>query len=220
MVSCENRWNLTGFQHFQATLDNCFPEVFCFLMHTKSVRLFTWVFLCERACTGLGPAAAHGGQPEGIACDFFFNIICRAFPQKHLINRLWMSTKRLPVTHPGSCTASVFELVSLWLLYWVWCLAEWWASRAACKITSAPKPQTPPPPIPDELPCQPARKSAKDQTASYQHDSLFLLFISLNVFVCAFLIFRGLHFDVNTLERSLILPYSINKHKPQTNHKL
>lgn len=58
---------INKFDYFQDTLCNHLPEVYCVLMHTESMCLVMWVFLCVRACTSLGPAVAHGGQPERIA---------------------------------------------------------------------------------------------------------------------------------------------------------
>lgn len=46
-------------------------------------------------------------------CVRFFNSVCWAFQQKHLINRLWRSINHPPVSDPCSYTVSVFECVSL-----------------------------------------------------------------------------------------------------------
>lgn len=158
------KWGkVNEFLQFQDTRRNHLPELYCVLMHTKSVCFVMWVLLCARACTSLGPAVAHGGQPERIAWDFL-TTSAELFEQKHLMNRLWRSVTCLSVSDPCSCTDSGFAGVSLWFL----------REFDACRM--APKPQTP---IPDELRCQPASKSASksanDQTLPYQYCSLFLL---------------------------------------------
>lgn len=167
-------------------------------MRTKSVRSVMWVFLCERELVWV--------QRWPDRRDCIFNIHCRPFLQiKYLINRLQRSPKCLSVTCPCSCTVSVMPCRMVGIQS---CLLN-----CICTKNRRPPYQTSSPASQPES--RPATKRRLTNAALF-FSCLFLLtsFSALSWFPIDYILIWTL------IERSLILPYSISKHKPQTNHNL
>lgn len=98
---------ITAYQRYAFVL-TCIPSV------CVCVFPYVGVLVCEKSMY-VSRSSSGSWWPARQDCVRFFNNVCRAFQQKHLINRLWRSANPSVSDH-HACAAGVcvFVCVSLW----------------------------------------------------------------------------------------------------------